>query len=356
MFKDTTSFLADHIAVAIVLNTIIIICCVILANYLLEKFFEKLIAQKSSVALYKVISRSADMPCKILLWCFGIAYVADNINILLVRDINNIIIFIKSLALIVCSSFFIWQIISNLEINNEIKQKKTGKNNIPLDILFKVSKVVVTILAVLTLIETNGIKITGILALGSVGGIIFGIAGKDLLANFFGAAFVYLDSPFKVGDWIRSPDKNIEGTVESISWRLTKIRTFDKRPLFVPNAVFNSVILENASRMSHRRMKEIIGVRYTDIKKVKDITKAIKLMLLQHDEIDKLQTILVSLIQYSPSSVDIMVYCFSQNTNWIKFQEAKQDIMLKINDIIEIFDAEIAFPTQTLYLENKKIL
>ena len=270
------------------------------------------------------------------------------------NDINNIVVFIKSFALIVCSSVFVWQVINNLEINNEIKQKKTGKNNVPLEIIFKFSKVIIVILAVLTLVETNGIKISGILALGSVGGIIFGIAGKDLLANFFGATFVYLDSPFKVGDWIRSPDKNIEGTVESISWRLTKIRTFDKRPLFVPNAVFNSVVLENASRMSHRRIKEVIGVRYNDIKKVKDITAAIKSMLIDHDEIDELQTIIVNLIRYGPSSVDIMVYCFSKNTNWIKFQEIKQDVMLKINGIIEGFDAEIAFPTQTLYLENKK--
>ena len=87
------------------------------------------------------------------------------------------------------------------------------------------------------------------MAFGGIGGIAIGFAAKDLLANFFGALMIFLDRPFSIGDWIRSPDREIEGVVEDIGWRSTKIRTFDKRPLFIPNSAFASLTVENASKM-----------------------------------------------------------------------------------------------------------
>ena len=107
-------------------------------------------------------------------------------------------------------------------------------------------------------------SVSGLLAFGGIGGIAVGFAAKDLLANFFGGLMIYLDRPFSVGDWIRSPDKEIEGTVEDIGWRLTRIRTFDKRPLYIPNSIFASISVENPSRMSNRRIYEKIGIRYDD--------------------------------------------------------------------------------------------
>ena len=105
------------------------------------------------------------------------------------------------------------------------------------------------------------------LTFGGVGGLIVGLAAKDLLSNFFGGMMIYFDRPFKVGDWIRSPDRQIEGTVERIGWRMTIIRTFDKRPLYVPNSVFSSIVVENPSRMLNRRINETFGLRYQDADK-----------------------------------------------------------------------------------------
>ena len=224
-----------------------------------------------------------------------------------------------------------------------------NRTNIPIGTLCRILKILVVIFALLTTVETSGINISGLLALGSVSGIILGFASKDLLANFFGATLVYLDKPFEVGDWVRSPDKNIEGTVEAISWRLTKIRTFDKRPLYVPNSIFNSIVIENASRMSHRRIRETIGIRYCDVHAVKKIIEDIKTMLMNHDEIASDQTIIVNLTQFNQSSVDFMVYTFTKTTNWIKYQGVKQDVLLKISDIIDKNNSEMAFPTRTVY-------
>ena len=86
---------------------------------------------------------------------------------------------------------------------------------------------------------------------------------------------IFLDRPFSIGDWIRSPDREIEGVVEDIGWRSTKIRTFDKRPLFIPNSAFASLTVENASKMQNRRIFETIGLWYDDIDKVKLVLRPV---------------------------------------------------------------------------------
>ena len=159
--------------------------------------------------------------------------------------------------------------------------------------------------------------------------------------------------PFAIGDWIRSPDRNIEGTVEAIGWRVTRIRTFDKRPLYVPNAIFSSIAVENPSRMRNRRIYETIGIRYQDASKMATIIHKIKDMLRTHPDIDANQTLIVNFNSFAPSSMDFFVYTFTKTTNWIRFHEIKQDVLLKIIDIIGEEKAETAFPTSTIHLAKE---
>lgn len=216
----------------------------------------------------------------------------------------------------------------------------------------KLSRAVVIITAVLIVMQTLGYSISGVLAFGGVGGIAVGFAAKDLLANFFGGMIVHLDRPFKVGDWIRSPDRNIEGTVEHIGWRVTTIRTFDQRPLYVPNAAFTTIAVENPSRMYNRRIYETIGIRYADVSQMADIVSDIRSMLENHEEIETQRTLIVNFVAFNSSSLDIMVYTFTKTTQWVRFHEIKQDVLLRISDIIEGYGAEVAFPTRTLHLPD----
>ncbi|MBT8448944.1 MAG: mechanosensitive ion channel family protein, partial [Gammaproteobacteria bacterium] len=160
---------------------------------------------------------------------------------------------------------------------------------------------------------------------------------------------VYLDKPFKIGDWVRSADRQIEGVVEYIGWRQTRIRTFDKRPLYVPNAVFTTITVENPSRMLNRRIYETIGIRYEDAGRMGQIVSKVKDMLLNHPEIDTESTLIVNFNEFAASSLNFFVYTFTKTTNWIEFHEIKQDVMLKIIAIVEESGAEMAFPTQTLH-------
>jgi MscS family membrane protein len=210
----------------------------------------------------------------------------------------------------------------------------------------------VIITALLIAMQLLGYSVSGLLAFGGIGGIAVGFAAKDLLANFFGGLMIYLDRPFSVGDWIRSPDKEIEGTVEDVGWRLTRIRTFDKRPLYIPNSVFASISVENPSRMTNRRIYETVGIRYCDMDSMNNIVQQVTQMLKDHDAIDNNQTMIVNFNKFSDSSLDFFIYTFTKTTDWIEFHSVKQDVLLQIAEIIKKNGSEIAFPTSSIHLES----
>jgi len=216
----------------------------------------------------------------------------------------------------------------------------------------KLLRASVIITGTLITLQTLGIPVGGVLAFGGIGGIAIGFAAKDLLANFFGGLMIYLDRPFKVGDWICSPDKSIEGTVEYIGWRLTRVRKFDKRPLYIPNSTFMNISVENPSRMTNRRIYEHVGLRYKDSAKVKEIVSQIESYIRSHEEIDQGQTIIVNLNNFGPSSIDVMVYAFTKTKVWTTYHEVRQAVLMDILDIIHKNGADVAFPTQTIELEK----
>jgi MscS family membrane protein len=207
----------------------------------------------------------------------------------------------------------------------------------------------------LVVLQSLGYSVSGVLAFGGIGGIAVGFAAKDLLANFFGGLMIYMDRPFKVGDWVRSPDKDIEGVVEDIGWRLTRIMTFDKRPLYVPNATFTNISVENPSRMKNRRIYETIGVRYCDIDTLSLIIDNVRQMLTEHKDIDTQQTLMVNFNKMAESSLDFFIYTFTKTTNWERFHNVKQDVLFRVAKIIEQYNAQVAFPTSTVMLEKALI-
>ncbi|MGA0446478.1 MAG: mechanosensitive ion channel family protein [Pseudohongiellaceae bacterium] len=261
---------------------------------------------------------------------------------------------IRQLTFIVLTMVFLVRFITLAEariLDNLKSQTEDGQGRLDpttLHALAKLTRLSVVISAVLVALPTLGIEITALLAFGGVGGIAVGFAAQDLLSNFFGGLMIYLDRPFAIGDWIRSPDREIEGTVESIGWRLTVVRTFDKRPLYVPNSVFAKLALENPSRMTNRRIYETIGIRYKDAAKMDQIVQDVHAMLRAHEEIDQDQTLIVNFNGYGKSSLDFFVYTFTKTTNWVKFHEIKQDVMLRIIRIVHEHQADFAFPTTTV--------
>jgi len=327
----------------------------------LISFFQKRLLKKINKRLEKTrtywddaLIKAMQRPLTFLIWIIGLTFAADIIQQETHAFIFSAIDPIRDVGVIVTFVWFLVRFIGQVE-KNIIRKKREQKiefDQTTADAIAKLLRISVIITAFLVLLQTLGYSISGVLAFGGIGGIAIGFAAKDLLANFFGGLMIYMDRPFNVGDWIRSPDREIEGTVENIGWRLTRIRTFDKRPLYVPNAVFTNISVENPSRMTNRRIKETIGIRYDDASKMKDIITDVKAMLKEHEEIDTGKTLIVNLNEFAPSSLDFFIYTFTKTTDWIRFHEIKQNVMLKIIDIIEAHGAECAFPTSTIHIPD----
>ena len=291
-------------------------------------------------------------PARLIFWVIGLWIAGKITQNVSQAEVFNLLDPLRDVGIIVAFTWFLIRFINSAEKNIQEAGEAKGQavDQTTADAISRLLRISVYITAALVILQTLGFSVSGVLAFGGIGGIAVGFAAKDLLANFFGGLMIFLDRPFSVGDWIRSPDKEIEGTVEKIGWRLTCIRTFDKRPLYVPNSAFMTIALENPSRMSHRRIYETFGIRYDDLGKMNEITAAIKEMLMQHADIDQSQTLMVNFNACTASSVDFFVYTFTRTTVWTEYHEIKQDVLLKINDIVASFGAEMAFPTSTLHI------
>ena len=338
------------------LQIFIIILGVLLLNFIVRRVLNRLHRKFESTQNHwdDAVIYALRLPLPVLIWVLGITFAADIIHAEKKAAIFQMFGPIRDIGIISALAWFAVRFIFQAQDNLIEKYQNTegGLDRTTITALGKLVRLAVIITAVLITLQTLGVSVTGVMAFGGIGGIAIGFAAKDLLANFFGGMMIYLDRPFTEGDWIRSPDKDIEGTVENIGWRLTCIRRFNKRPLYVPNSIFANIAVENPSRMLNRQINETIGIRYDDIGKMADIVNDVKSMLRNHDEIDQDQTMIVNFNAFNASSVDFFIYTFTKTTQWVRFHEIKQEILLKVAEIIDQHGAEIAFPTQTLHMHQ----
>ena len=213
-----------------------------------------------------------------------------------------------------------------------------------IDRMFSIAVFFITSAAIMIAL---GVSPTAVGAVLGGAGIGIGFGTQQVSQNFLAGLMLFFNRPFAEGDWINV--STFEGTVERIGWYHTRIRTFDRRPLFIPNSVFATTPIENPGRMYNRRIKVEISLRYEDIDRISGITVDVKSMLKSHPEIDQNQTILVNFNQWDSSSVNMLVYCFTKTTLWSAWLDAQQDVFLKIADIVQAAGADFAFPSTTLY-------
>ncbi|MCB1999815.1 MAG: mechanosensitive ion channel family protein [Rhodoferax sp.] len=355
-----STFLSEHIGIELWVASLIAIALVTVAlNQVAQVLLRHAakVTERTASVWDDALVQTASRPVLAAMWVIGASVMARVVQRQVEEPFLAEAMALRDVALIICAAWFLWRFIGKVGSNIVSLREQRGEDvdHTTLDALGKLSRLVTLIVAILMTAQTLGFQITGLLALGGVGGIAVGFAAKDLLANFFGGLTIYLDRPFSVGEWIRSPDKSLEGTVEYISWRHTRIRAFNKNPIYVPNAVFTSIVVENPSRMSHRRIKETIGLRYDDFAVVPAVVADIRDMLRAHPEIDTTQTLIVNFNQFAGSSLDLMIYTFTKTTVWVKYHEVKQDVLIRIGQIIERHGAEIAFPTRTLHLHGGEL-
>ena len=347
--------LLNNVHSSLITITLITLFLFFIKNKLINVIFA--LSQKTNTVYDELILFSIKTPSTYLIIFGYIFVITDYFN---KNEVLNLSFSLSSAVFSLIVIVISWSLLRGLNYYLQLKpftKNLSSEDDITLitetyEIVVRILKILVVVITALIIMQEIGLSISGLLAFGGVGGLIVGLAAKDLLSNFFGGMMIFFDRPFRVGEFIKSPDRNIEGIVEKIGWRLTVVRTFSKNVLYIPNTAFSSIIVENATRMSNRRINETIGIRYDDLNKITDIIQDVNNILESNPDIDQTQKAKVYFKSFSASSCDFFIYAFTKTKDWEEFLRIKQDVLLKVAEIIEQHNAEIAYPTTTVFINK----
>lgn len=223
------------------------------------------------------------------------------------------------------------------------------------DWMLKALQIILVIMGFAAVAEIWGIAIAPIIAGLGIFGIAVGLGAQDLFKNLISGILILTEKRFVPGEWIAA-DGVVEGTVEKINFRSTLIRQFDKSPVYVPNSLLSDNPVKNFSRMTHRRIKWVVGVEYrTTVDQLKYIRDEIEAWLWTDDRFAKPPgaALFVRIDSFNASSIDFMIYCFTHTKNWGEWLAIKEEFAVAIMEIIERAGTGFAFPSRTIYLQQQ---
>lgn len=183
---------------------------------------------------------------------------------------------------------------------------------------------------------------------GAVGAIAISFAARDSIANIFGGCMILFDRPFRIGDYITSPDRNIEGVVERIGWRVTLVRTPSKSVKYIPNSLFTTLTIENSTRRTHRRLNFTVGVRYGDFNKIRSICDDIEALMEKVEYIDKRLANYCTLNALGDFSINLLLNVYIKPMSMREFNKCREDFLFGVVEVVKKHDADFPFPTTTL--------
>ncbi len=342
------------------LSTILITLLILVFSYLVRDLFARFIiarlkafAKRTKNKLDNAIIDALDGPLHFLPLIFGIfasvkflamdgemGHLFDNI----VRSLIIINIFWALNVILVPISLLL----------NQVQKIFTTEL---FDWIFKALRVVISAMGLATILELWGIKVAPIIASFGLIGVAVALGAQDLFKNLIASITIMSEKRLAHGDWIKI-DGIVEGTVENIGFRSTKIRRFDKAPVFVPNSDLADKALINFSQMSNRRIYWKIGLKYSSsIEQLAKIRLDIETHLLNDKNFVKPPhcSLFVRIDGFEKSSIDLMIYCFTHTTDWGQWLEIKEEFAYKIKSIVAEAGTDFAFPSQSIYIEaNEK--
>ena len=248
--------------------------------------------------------------------------------------------------------YFVFKIIDVIAffLYKEAKKTESRLDDQLVPLLVKSLRILVVTLGVLFILQNFGYNITSLLAGLGIGGLAFALAAQNTVSNLFGSITIFSDKPFQLGDWISIGD--IEGIVEDVGFRTTRVRRFDQALVTVPNSQFINTGIINYSAMKKRRISFNLGITYgTSTNQVKEVVEGIR-KIIEKDEMFDHSFYMVRFTEFGAYSLNILVYCFVRTTDWAESYAIREEFNLKIMQMLEELGVEIAFPSQTLYLNK----
>lgn len=294
-----------------------------------------------------------EQPIKMAFIVIGVYIFLSILNSSMELNINSIINKLLGTSIIV---LFTSGLINITNSSDELLFRATDKydikvNTVLIPMMARGIKYLIIAFAIIQIANIWGLDVNAFITGIGLGGIVIALAAKDFAANMMSGVIIFMDSPFTIGDWVKC--KDIEGIVEDISFRSTRIRTFDKVLITVPNSLLINDPISNFNKRELRRVTMDIGVTYdTSIEKLQKCVCSIRDMLKNHKGVDN-GSINVSFSTFNESSLDISMYFFINETGFNEYTEIKEEINYNIMKILSDEEVSIAFPTTSVYIENK---
>ncbi len=336
---------------------IIILLTYVIRFVVLHIIEKKLIAltKKTSNEFDDLLVHASKAPIGYLILLHGFYIAVFSLQLPETIGVVNIAVIVKNVYILVLSFILLYYLFKLIDVIGHFVYRATEKTENKLDdqlapLIVKSLRTFVITLGILFILNNFGYNIASLLAGLGIGGLAFALAAQDTVSNLFGSFTIFSDKPFHMGDWIKIGD--FEGTVEEVGFRSTRIRRFDQAQVTVPNSQFIKNGVVNYSAMKKRRIKFNLGVTYdTTAAQMREVVEGIKQIIKEDHRFDHTFD-MVHFTDFGDFSLNIFVYCFTKTTVWDEYLTVREEFHLSIMQMLEEMGVEIAFPSQTVYVEK----
>jgi len=249
----------------------------------------------------------------------------------------------------------LWFLFRVVDIGDRFLRQLAERTDSKLDdqlvpVIRRALKVTIGVIGFVWVVQLLGYSVSSLIAGLGIGGLAIALALQETLGNFFGSVFIFLDRPFAVGDWVKIGD--VEGVVEDIGFRSTRIRTWPTSLVSIPNKTVASSVIDNWSRMPKRRVVQTVGVTYeTTADQMERAVEGIRKILEADEGVDQ-DFMVVRFNEFGDSSLNILVYYFTKATAFADHMATRERVNLAIMRLLASMGLSIAFPSHTVYLEG----
>lgn len=333
---------------------IIGILVLVAVNYIFKKIVKHVRHRSLSVShdWKEKIDLVLFLPFQILLWILGGTLVVEILGKRFgFSFFENYINAFRSTGFVLCSAWVLlrWKSVVQRGFLNKDNQRKVDAGFI--SVAGKILSIIIVVISSMVVLQIWGLNIAPLIAFGGIGAAAIAFASKDVIANFCSGLMLHINRPFMIGDSIHLPDQNLEGTIEEIGWYLTTVRDKEKRPVYLPNAIFSHVQVVNASRMTHRRIEQTVGVRYADFSRIPEFVEKLKEAIGRHPAIDTHLPILVFLNGFTQCTLDLSIDIYTLETRYDKYLMVKHEILTLVYK--ELMEAGIEMPIPMLSIQGR---
>ena len=316
---------------------------------LMYKFFSG-INKQARTDLSMKFFQSFEKPVHWLFFVIGLYIAADYFPYMKQDNILFLHLVRSSIIVLIAKGLYNLSSATSLIFSNMNENSKFKVDDILVPFLSKAIRFIIIAITISIVAMEFEYDVSGFVAGLGLGGLAFALAAKDALANLFGGIVIISEKPFTIGDWILTP--SVEGTVEDITFRSTKVRTFAQAVVTVPNATLANEAITNWSQMGKRQVSFNLRLTFdTPIDRIKLVVQNMEDYLKNHPGVHQ-ETIFVKLDQYKENGLDIMFYFFTKTTNWEAYLNVKQEINFHIMKTLENEDVSIAIPSRRVYAES----